>query len=246
MLPKLKFTSKLKKLLTLQESGLPSTEIPKATGAISGQTLPQESQLQGTWHRNCNTLTYGIYLEIVLSCDLRLLIISGEVSEADLKEAWNAILNEYSSYIKTDKSDSIFNCWKKLEYTRWKMNMVRLCIEGLKIKYSPTIAEELMKLGYDYIDGTEDNEAYFKKLYDIQTEAKNLIVYYNQYLAEYTKLCPEGAMENSIPQRDRMSYEKELRVLSKFMGYGIRKDEISVVEFCSIINTYLESTKKKD
>lgn len=246
MPPKLKFTSKLKKLLTLQAYGMPSTEMQREIGAISGQTLPQESQLQGTWHRNCNTLKYGTYLEIVLSGDLRLLVISGEPSTEDLKEAWNAILNEYSSYIKTDKSDSIFNCWKKLEYTKWKMHMVNMCIEGLKIKYSATIAEELMKLGYDYIDGTEDNETYFKKLYDIQTEAKNLIVYYNQYLAEYTKLCPEGAVENSTIQRDRMSYEKELRILSKFMGYGIRKDEISVVEFCSIINTYLESTKKKD
>jgi hypothetical protein len=242
MRPKIKFIKTLKRLLMNQDNGLLSIQTNTEMTNSLEQTKPMESQLKGTYHQTCKTLKYADFLIALITGDLKSLVISGEIDTDILKETWQDILQEYSSYLKTDKSESIFDCWKKLEYTKWKMNFVAYSLEALKIKYSQVIAEELQKVGYDYIVDNGDSEDYFRQIYNVQMEAKNLVVFYNQYAAEYTKLCPEADREPIT--RDEMSYEKELRILGRFMGYNIRKEDITVFEFCSIINTYIESNKK--
>jgi hypothetical protein len=49
--------------------------------------------------------------------------------------------------------------------------------------------------------------------------------------------------EKAPEQRQMIDYEKELRILSKFMGYNIRKQDITVMEYCSILNAYIENAE---
>jgi hypothetical protein len=43
----------------------------------------------------------------------------------------------------------------------------------------------------------------------------------------------------------RFMYEKELSHLSKFQGFRIVKEKITVIEYCAIVNNYLEEIKRQ-
>ncbi len=159
-------------------------------------------------------------------------------------EAWGNIQEEYSDSIKHGKGKGVFEAGKALVYNQWKLNFVALCLEALKTEYDVSIAERLSSLGYDFIADTEDKEAYLKQIYAVEGEAKFLIVQQNALYKEYQKLT---GTNNAPVKRSLIDFEKELRILSKYMGYSIKKEQITVVEFCSIVNAYvdeMESLKK--
>lgn len=241
MKPLIKFSKMLRRLLIPNVVGLEST----STDTESSNTKSTTSTLltSGSCHLSCETLTYDIFLRIILGESLTLLIRSGVVPIEALSKVWSSILQEYVDLIKTDKSKSVHALWKKIEYTKRKIIVVDECCRFLKSKYDKDIAEVLATYGYDMIEWMQDYEKYRTQIHLVEMEAKNLVVLLNQYCIEYTQLNPDKAKAAAV--RELADYEKELAILSRFMGYRIRKEELTVLEFCSIANNYLEYNKKK-
>jgi hypothetical protein len=175
--------------------------------------------------------------------DLSLLTISGEPSEEDLAKAYDAIMLEFSDLIRTEKTTSVFDLYKRLSYTKWKLTYLGWALSYLKHQYKKEYAERISLLGYDLIEEMEDREAYLKQIYLVENDAKFLVVQLNQLSNEYKLLNPASTSEES--ERTAMDYQKELAILSRFMGKWIRADEITVFEFCSIVNAYLDYYKTK-
>jgi hypothetical protein len=92
------------------------------------------------------------------------------------------------------------------------------------------------------VEEKEDGDAYLYQVELVEREAKSLVVFFNQAKADYEGLGPkEGAGRE---ERDRMSYQKELALLSKFMEGGlIDAERITVLDYAGIVNYYLESLK---
>lgn len=228
-----RYTKKRWPWQTKQASGLQSPSTIKSFG----QTLQEEFPSNNTYHRSCQTLPYGKFMDAIVSNNPVFLVIKGHPTESELIEAWDAILQEYVDLIKTKKSESIFQAWKQVAYTEWKISFMEICLEQLKEKYDKDIAEGITLLGYSLIQPNEDRQLYLKQIYAVETEAKTLIVLLNQYHNEYILLCPNGDKQST---RTIADYDKELMVLSKFMGFKIDKHRETTAEVCAIINSYLE------
>lgn len=224
-----------------QAIGMPSIQTNTDNPASYQQQTPPQpaSQSEDTFHQTIQTLPYSVFVEILISKNLLLLIITGQPAQSKLEAAWSNILNEYSDAIKTEKSNNLFEAGKKLIYNRWCINFLSLALDYLKHEYDAAIAERISTLGYPLIEYNEDKNVYLKSIFEVETEAKFLIVQQNQLTAEYERLGGKKAPE----QRQMIDYEKELRILSKFMGYNIRKQDITVMEYCSILNAYIENVE---
>jgi hypothetical protein len=176
------------------------------------------------------------------------LVISGEVEEGILLQAWESILSEYSTLIKTPKADSVFMAYQRMVSSKWRMSFMELAVGALKDAYTvpiylPNVCEQVALLGYDYIEDPVGNwEHYGHQVEAIETESKSLIVFFNQAKAEYELLAPKGVQRNE--ERDRMSYEMELQLLTKFRGSHIDDETITLFRYAGIVNLYLESLKK--
>jgi hypothetical protein len=241
MKPKILFTKLLKKLLISMEYGSGSTSTNMVNTNMPEQIPLNDTLSNGTFLHSITTLKYDAFIEIMDKGDISLMTLSGNPSQEELEGAWLQLLQEYSDLVRTDKTNNIFEVWLKIEGLRWKIDFVDKALEVLKLQHDETTASALVELGYDYVQPLEDREAYLKQVYFVQTEAKSMVVFLNQYKAEYKLLVPEG---QEVEERDRMYYEKELAHLSRFMGYRIIKSDITVYEFCSIVNTYLDSVKQ--
>ncbi len=229
------------KLLSWQGSktlGTESIETNTDQTDTSDLTNQLDTRSTGSCIRTCEELMYDVFIRIIVGGDLTLLAREGKiVEETELHEAWQDILNEYSSLIATPKASTIAELWKKIVYTNWKITLVDQSLAALKIMYSEPVALALVEAGFDYIASMDNRQLYLQSIYRVQTTAKFLVVQLNQYYNEYKALVPEGS-ENEMPKA--IDYEKELIILSKHMGFRIIKTEITVAEFCAICNVYLD------
>lgn len=220
----MKWFKKRKNLQTKPESGLESTEMDLEKN--KSQSYPPENNT----HTNISfhQITYGKFLSILFD-------------EESKPKNWNEILEEYIDAIKTPKSRSIFEVSKKVAECEWKMHLLfgdkehMGAIPFLKEMYDQEIAEIIMLAGYDFIQPLKDREQYLKQIYRVETQAKTLVVLLNQYDKELQLLCPDGEST-----RTRMDYEKEIIMVSKVIGFLIKKDEIKLSEWCAAVNFYIE------
>lgn len=183
----------------------------------------------------------------------QLLIIRGSVSKEELDFTWDSILEQISEVVETERTKSIFNCWKKINENEKRIMFLESALEFLKPYYDPVlnkrvpnwdkdIAEKIAELGYDYIQYNEDLEKYSKQITIVENELKTLIVITNHYYNEYALLCPK----DDVPIRtSEMEYEKELVILSKFQNGRIEKEKITCFEFFAIKNTYLDEVNRQ-
>lgn len=226
-------------------NGLPSTGMSMDNSAIVATDKQAASSSLNVLHLNCSTLPLSNFIEILISGNLRWLIINGHPTQEELSQVWDDILQEYVSLVKTDKADTIFSLYKKIKITEWQLVFIEKSVMALKIQYDEEIAIDLSNLGFGEVIKTEDKNIYLSSLYSIETSAKMLIVLLNQYYAEYKSMNADTAAEsvNMSDAERRFIYEKELSHLSKFQGFRIIKEKISVLEYCAIVNNYLEEIK---
>lgn len=232
---------KLRKQQRKQESGKDSIEMKQESldsSHITSETNIQISQL--SLHHSCDTLKYGKFLGIALGqLDKKVLIIKGKFSDDELDIIWDSIISEYAGLIKTGRSSNIFELYKKISYTSWKLEYLEKALGFLRFKYDSDIANSIVELGYGLIEYNEDRSKYLKNILFVEREAKTLLVLLNQYSKEYLLMCPEGS--NEIDSRSMIDYDTELSLLSKFQGYRINKNKITVSEFASIVNNFLDT-----
>lgn len=214
----------------------------------AGQILPDQSPLSDTLHQSCSTLPLHNFWEILIDGDLRWLIINGNPSEDQMRNAWEGIGEEYMGLINNPKAQSIFLLSKKIEQAEWQKEFIEKSIKALKFQYDSDIADWVSELGYGIVEYSTNRETYLKSLISIELSAKTLIVLLNQYRAEY-EFYKEKAGEtvsNQSPAERRFSYAKEIALLSRFQGQRLIKEKITVLEYCAIINNYLEENKKPE
>lgn len=214
-----------------QENGLDSTSMnPEKSNTQSSEQDHIHSVNSSVL--TISTMMYGQFLRILLDEEIK-------------PENWNDILNDYVDEIKTPKSETIFQVLKNFHVTDYKINFLLGnenpkhygALHLLKIQYDAEVADMIMMMGYSLIKDLEDRERYLKQIYLIENQAKTLIVLLNQYDKEY-KLLTKNIGDGKV--QTRSDYEKEISIISKFIGFRIDKDITSVIEWCAHVNHYIE------
>lgn len=233
----------------MRDSGTQSTPMSTEQPGSSVPTSPKATPSPATYHQSCETLRYARFVDIMCGGPRQLLVISGEVEESVLEDAWQQILSEYSTLIRTDKSATVFEAYKNMVGCGWKMQWMELALKLLRsgweagLGHNPEIAEKIMLLGYNLIEDREDTDQYVAQLDAVEMESRSLVVFFNQYKAQYEALAPKA--EKVQEERDRMSYEKELNLLGQSQGFLIDPETTTVLKYASYVNFYLETHKKE-
>lgn len=231
-----KYSNWLRRKLKKQETTTPSTTMVKESPASSLHPSQQDIPSKSTLHSSIRTLPYDSFIHIITGEDLKPLVISGEPSVVDLVTAWDNISDEYGTAIKSGKSKSVFAAYKKVVRLEGKTKLVDASLFYLTEMYDEEIATILHENGYLLITPNPDREKYLKMIDRVRTQAKTLVVKLNQAVAQYKLLSPDNEMK---VERDYQSYIDELAILSKHQGYALRAKEITVLEYCAVVNAYM-------
>ena len=240
-------TKKLKNLLLQPTSGSPSIKMNTEVQNSLSPTKQEAIQLSGMFHQSCKTIPISCMFEIMITRDLSWLIIKGDPMPFQLEEAWNIILEEYVSLIKTEKTDDIFLLYKKIKQTMFLRDIIELSLNYLTSNYDEDIAKLVSEKGFGIIEYTEDKEVYSRMIKSVRMSAKTLIILLNQYNTEYalTNKGDQVIEEDITETAKRLRIEKELATLSRFQGQRINKQTTTALEYAAIINNYLDYNKVK-
>jgi hypothetical protein len=235
MQKKKKYLGWLQKKLKKQAVGRQYGKTNRGNGDSSRRRKQPAIPSGYSLHRSIRTLKYEAFVQIMIEDELRHLVISGNPPVDELVSAWNAIATEYSEAIRSAKSQSIFECYKKIILLQARIQIVDSAILLLTERYDEEVAWILFNMGYPLIVPHNDRAAYLKNVERVRTEAKTLVVILTQYVNEYKMLSPDGPEI----KKDYQSYLDELAVLSKYQGYALRMTDITVSEYCSIVNSFI-------
>lgn len=183
----------------------------------------------------------------MITGDLTWLCISGNPLPNKLEESFEKILEEYMSLVKTEKTDDVFQLYKKIKQTQWLKDIIELCLNTLTVGYDEDVARIVSEKGFGVIEFIEDKEIYLRNIKSVRMSAKTLIIILNQYLTEYEILNKNNVAENvDVSENERrLSVEKEIATLSRFQGDRINKQTTTAFEYAAILNNYLEHAKQQ-
>jgi hypothetical protein len=192
-------------------------------------------------HISCKTLCFAAFIDAYCNVDLKGLIISGKPTPEELQKAWNEIVFEYSSLIKTEQSQYLFDLSKEISLLQWHINYVDGAIKLLSIRYEKEVAEELRELGYQVREdiGTQEYEDALKRIISL---CKTKVFDLDVAVEEYNRL--HNTKEGKAQGEDEMF--STLAALSKYQGYNIDKNTTSVYEVTIIFNNYLAESKRME
>jgi len=187
------------------------------------------------------TTCYDLPLSRFIRCDVdgdysALIIESdGPVDGETLKEAWQAIHQEYLDISGAAQDNYLLSLQTEIN----RLFIKRLCIVetvALSRKYRYDDAIKLLQgYGYRFPFDPNDPEAYHKDLDRVLTRSNTLVVEMEQKQSQLEALKPKG----DGAKVTRGYYDQWLVALSKFSGYHINEDVTTVSRFVTILKSYI-------
>lgn len=182
-------------------------------------------------YTTCSEVCMTAFIQAIVKQDLTGLIKAGSPTPDQLQMAWETIFDEYLTLSGDTKIKQILSLQKDVVVLANKIKIIEFVVAQLRAGYHQRFADQLKSLGFrfQYNNGPDLG----KELDITLVQTKALQVQLNQSLAEIEELKPkesEAATE--------MDYDIELTELSKFQGYTIDPDKITVTRYCAIVKRF--------
>lgn len=212
--------------------------------------LPQgpDTRLSGSLHRSCKTLNLAGFKKAYCNGQIReALVIQEPATDEEVFEAWNEIITEYATLLKTDESGYLFDLAKQISILRDHIYFVDNAIYVLLQKFEhhretdAEIIEELNKLGYDVNTDTSNPEAYVNQLNRCISLCKTNVFDLEELENQYNRLknTSEGKKQSEE------DIDANIMMLSKYQHYPIDEDKVSVYKYIIILNNFLAEARIK-
>ena len=156
--------------------------------------------------------------------DYSRLIISGNVPEEVLKEAWASIYLQYCELTGEGTYNELLDKTKRIQEANGKIALLDGIVQYLQMCYDPDLVKIVNEMGIGLDLAAADDAA--KKLKIVQGFIKRMIIDMQILKKEVEALEEEGKTHTGLDH-----YEDWLTVMSKASGYAVRAKDISVMQF---------------
>lgn len=152
--------------------------------------------------------------------------------------AWDSINEQYRIAIDDKSYDSALHEAKQNFLLENKVIRASACINALSINYNDELVAQLKEMGFIIDNST--NEKYTRSFNRAVNQIKSLHVKLRQKQFE----AEEESKKAGKFKLTHQYFVNMLLSLSKFTGYPLNKNTITVLEFCAIQKSYNEQSKK--
>lgn len=171
------------------------------------------------------------------------MVISGEPTQDELINAWNEIIFEYGSSIKTEHNQYLYDLQKQIAELKWHINYVENAVFYLRHKYKQEFIDELKSLGYHGPYNCDDHIQYQAQLDRVVSLCKTNVFDLDQLIDEYKSF--HKALPGETGKQSEEDFEEWIGRLSRFQGYRIEQQTTMVTELIGITNSYFREMKLK-
>lgn len=188
-------------------------------------------------HTSCTTLLLSDYIICQVDKDLSPLIIEGEPTEQELKDAWQVITHEFFDLSESKQNNYELTLCAEMEALNYKIIAIQQSVEVLRKYRCDELVALLQKLGYRFPFNANKEDEYLKDLGRVLSRAKTLVLQYNDKKAQLDNISKEKAPGET--EVSRSYYDKILAILSKHSGYHVDESKTTVSRYAAILNMYI-------
>jgi len=161
-------------------------------------------------------------------------LLTGNTIPVGGEEAWENIYSEYIGLRENKSASYVSGVIKEISYLNTKVFIISKCVEVLAVEYSRELVMEIKQCGckgkFDWsqpVQYSNDLRAAisYSKKYLVSVKRKE------QELEDYYKRHGGGSIQ-------RKDFDIWAVTLSKFMGFHVNYDVVTVSEWCHQINAY--------
>lgn len=198
-------------------SQTPEQQSPNGTGSKSLYRI----------YDDCGKLPLSRFIDCVLDNNLAALVIEGEPSESELKQAWDIIYLQYCQLSQAGSYNEALELNREIEDLRAKIQLTNACVQVLAIRYEPDVVGLLnfFALRCDVLQDDE-GDVLIGKLNMVIGRAKKWAVMLEQKQKQFDTL--QGTEMKKI---DRGHFDDLIDALSTFKKYQVEADRITVSLF---------------
>lgn len=173
----------------------------------------------------CSELKMNVFINCLLT---------GKTDEVGGAEAWEEIYSEYIGLRENKSSSYILSMLKEITFLQTKVFIINKCVEVLAVTYSRDLVNELKQTGCKGRFDWSDKAGYsndLKAAISYSKKYKNQFEKKEKELEDYYKRHGGGVIQ-------RKDFDIWAVTLSKFMGFRVDYDVITVSEYCVMMNQY--------
>lgn len=197
---------------------------------ITTAPKPKASPLSNLYQA-CNECPLDVFIDCLVDGKLERLVKSGKASQKELVEAWEKIFIEYCDLSGESNIKRLIYLSKNIGYLRSRIIAIQLCVYVLSTKKSDSCIDQLKNMGFNM---NFSDESMLEDLKKVIAASKSHELELTIKSTEYEKMVNQGEKA-----KIKSSYFDNLLIdLSRFMGYRIKKNELTVNEFIIIKKKY--------
>lgn len=202
--------------------------------------LKKNKIVPAVYYRKCSELPLSVFLKVMLTSDVTHLTISGKPTIEELEEAYQIIHEEYLTLSDSLEYQQMIGLIKEIAINENKYNMIIMAVRVLRVVYDEEIASEIKSYGYNLSQKDVSDPIYQKQLDVIISKSKFINLSLQKANEDLQKLNKKGG-ETEDEKPDEHTYDILLADLSKYQGYYLDPDKITVTHFLSVMKRYKQS-----
>ncbi len=185
-------------------------------------------------YQSCYELPLSIFIKCVVDKDPSWL---SDNPVADTAAIWDRIISEYGDLIVNQKSGAYNSLAALATKYRTEAMVIEAAVLVLRKIYDESMITVLKSHGFNYKFDFEDYPKYEKDLDRCIGGLKKVYANIRECDKEMSSLLSASGAGNGEPTT-KVSFDRDIAMLSKYMGFPIKKDSTTVSEYAAYINLY--------
>lgn len=194
-----------------------------------------------TLHTDIHDLPMRVFVACIVDSDLSGLLIEGSATDADLMEAWSNLYAQYVDLLGDAETEYTLYLQRDIALLTHKITAIECALNILAIRHEDLVVIALKDFGIDTSQLYIGNHKYAQELKRISIQ-----------LARFRLELKEK--ENELAERDgddkepvtKAYFTKILSRLSKYQGYPLRINELTIGEFAAHLKEYNSQALKNN
>jgi hypothetical protein len=192
----------------------------------------------GAYYKTITDCPLKVFIDIVITGDVKYLKRWGYVQRRALAVAWDDIFDDYLKESNEAQYVILLRRLKDVAMTKNKIRLTLYAVNNLELRYNKGLVELLNKLGYRHRFDPLKPEEYYQDLIRVHKDVKNLIT-----TVEEMDEKLNGDKNNAVKETD---FDSLLVELGRFQGYRLQKNSLTVSEYLQILKNYKQVNRPKN
>lgn len=190
---------------------------------------------KATYYESIKELPMSVFIDIIESGNYTLLSKNGKWKEGEAIEIWNKIIQEYNEITESEGQKHVIQLLRFISLMDLKIRTISNCLFSLKLNFNSDIADAVSYLG---IRSKITRINRFQAIKRAESELKRMVASMEEKRKELELIEKKNSNSDSSS-----NFQSVLLDLSKFQGYRIDAKDVTVFEFCLLLNKFKKHIK---